>query len=196
MALEDILKKIEQRNRKESAQVKKEASKKCNALKKEAAGEVKRIEERGEIEAKQKAADLKKRLIQEARLSISKEILKTKSDIVDEVFEQALKKLENLPKKDFFLWLGKTIKKVHEPGKSQILVRMKDVSRKDVKEFLEKSKDIKNIGLSKESSGIESGFVLKRPRKETNCTFASLLGEESNKLRIKTGKILFKDASP
>ena len=72
--------------------------------KEEAAGMIKDASKEAEAKknqiikkAENEAADIKKRIISVAELESRKQKLKAKQEVVDEVFELALKKLNNLP---------------------------------------------------------------------------------------------------
>jgi V/A-type H+-transporting ATPase subunit E len=195
MGLEDILKKISQKNKKDIEHIKKEASKKCDETRKETKSEIQKLKENSRNEAKTSATSLKEHMLQEARLKIAKGILKTKSDILDEIFKEALQKLENLSNKEYFTWMEKMILKVVEAGENEIILPKEVAKKQNIEEFLKKlNKRLQTksrIKLSKEKKNIGGGFILKRPRKEINCTFKSLLEEKLNSLRIKVGQLLF-----
>lgn len=196
MAIEEILKKIGQKNQKDIEHIKKEASKKCEEMKREVEREIKELKENSRNEVKAKAKSLKKHMLQEARLKIAKGILETKSDILDEIFKETLQKLGNLSTEEYLTWIEEMLLKVVEPGENEIILSTEG-KRQDIEEFLkrvnERLKGKSYIKLSKEVCDIGGGFILKRPRKEINCSFKSLLEEKSNNLRIRISQLLFEN---
>ena len=198
MGIEDILKKIEEKNEKDIEHIKKEAIEKCEGINREIEKEIKELKEKNGNEAKAKSKKLKEHMLQEARLKIAKGILKTKSDILYDISREALERLENLSTQEYLSWMGRIILKVAEPGEDEIILSIKANRKRDIEELLkrvnEKLKGKSFIKLSNEMREMDGGFVLKRPRKEINCSFKSLLEEKSNSLRIKTSKLLFGNA--
>ena len=194
MAIEDILKKIEQKDQKDIEHINKEACEKCEETKRETEKEIKELKEKSKNESKVKAKSLKEHMLQEARLKIAKEILKTENDILDDISQGALQKLENLSPQEYLTWMEGMILKVVEPGENEIILPKEVMRKQDIEGFLkrvnEKLKGKSYIKLSKETREIGGGFILKRPREEINCSFKSLLGEKLNSLRIKVSKLL------
>jgi V/A-type H+-transporting ATPase subunit E len=197
MAIEDILKKIGQKNQKDIEHIKKEAFEKCKQIKKETEGEIKELKEKSKNEAKTSVASLKEHMLQEARLKIAKGILETKSDILDEIFEEALQKLGNLSTQEYLTWMEEMLLKVVEPGENEIILPKEVMKKQDIEKFLkrvnERLKSRSCIKLSKETREIGGGFILKRQRKEINSSFKSLLEEKLNSLRIKISQLLFEN---
>lgn len=195
MALEDILKKIEEKYQKDVGHVKREAKEKCNVIKKEIDAEIKELRKKSVADANTNAQRLKEHMLQDARLKVAKGILKAKSDVLDGVFKEALRKLESLSPKDYITWMGKIILKVVEPGENEIILPKRFIKASDIEEFL---KDINKklngrsrVKLSKKVEEISGGFMLKKPKKEINCSFKSILEEKRNNLKVKISKLLF-----
>lgn len=199
MALEDILKKIEKKNKKDIGRIKKEAKKKCMDINKETERLTKEFNEENRRASDLKAKKLKESMLQNARLKLAQEILKTKSSAINAIFEEALNRLKNLPADDYVSWVNKTILRTAEPGENEIILPPKFLKVVDTTKFLEdvnkKLKSKSRIKFSKNSQkqGVESGFILKKQRKEINCSFQSLLDEKRNDIRLKVNKILFKN---
>ena len=198
MALQDILKKIQEKNQKDIEHIKKEATEKSNEINEEIAREITELKEKNRDEAKAKTKRLKEHMLQEARLQIAKEILKTKSDILDEVFKKALGKLEHLPRQESLTWMEGMILRVIEPGENEIILSKEVILTGDTEKFLkrvnERLKGKSYIKLSKQRREIVGGFILKKPKKEINCSFKSLLEEKRNSLNIKISKLLLGNA--
>lgn len=197
MALKDILKKIEEKNKKDIKHIKKEAEEKCKDINKETEALIRELKEKNKREAHSDAKKLKENMFQNARLKMAKETLKTKSEAVGAVFAEALNKLENLPDKEYASWMERTILDVIEPGENEIILPPKFIKRVDAKDLLEsinKKLDGKSrIELSKNTQEITGGFILKKPKKEINCSFESLLEEKSNDIKLKISRLLFKN---
>jgi len=197
MALKDILKKIEEKNKKDIKHIKKEAQKKCKGINEETEALIREMKEKNERKAHSDAKKLKENMLQNARLKMAKEELKMKSEAIGAVFAEALNKLENLPDKEYMGWMEKTILDVIEPGENEIILPPKFIKRVNAKDFLQninkKLNGKSRIELSKNIQEIAGGFILKKPKKEINCSFVSLLEEKSNDIKLKINQLLFKD---
>ncbi|HIE43223.1 MAG TPA: hypothetical protein EYP78_00295 [Candidatus Omnitrophica bacterium] len=195
MGLDEILEKIEQKNRKDIESIRRQTQQRCEEIKREAEREAEELKRRGKDEATKKADELKQHILQEARLHVSREILKTKSRILDEAFEEALGRLESLPVKEYLDWMEKLLLRTLELGENEIILSRKDTERFDVEEFLgrvnEKVMGRSSVKISSENRPINGGFILKQKRKEINCSFQSLLEEKLDALRVKIGRMLF-----
>ncbi|MBU1766906.1 MAG: V-type ATP synthase subunit E, partial [Candidatus Omnitrophica bacterium] len=55
----------------------------------------------------------------------------------------------------------------------------------------EKLQDKSSIKIAEDKEEITGGFILKKPKKEINCSFKSLIEEKRNDLKVKISRILF-----
>jgi V/A-type H+-transporting ATPase subunit E len=199
MALEDILNKIEQKSRSDIANIEKDAKEKCKAINKETDKLARELRDKNRHAAQLKSKKLKEHMLQEARLASAKEILKTKSDILESIFDEALGKLEKLPPEKYKNWLEKTILLAVESGENEIILPKDFAKNENIDEFIKKMNAILKKGatikLSKETDKISGGFILKIPKKEIDFSFKSLLEEKKNLLRVRIGKSLFENAA-
>lgn len=195
MALEDILKKIEEKNQKDVWHIKKKAREQCKTIEQEIMKEVSELKAKNIQEVKVSTQKLTEYMLQEARVKKAKDILKTKSDILDAVFNEALKKLENLPTKKYMKWIERMVLQVIEPGENKIVLPKQFCKVVALEEFLkqinEKLQDKSSIKIAEDKEEITGGFILKKPKKEINCSFKSLIEEKRNDLKVKISRILF-----
>ena len=195
MALEDILKKIKEKNQKDIWHIKKNAREQCKTIEQEIMKEVAELKAKNIQEVKVSTKKLTEYMLQDARVRKAKDILKTKSDILDAVFNEALKKLENLPTKEYMKWIERMALQVIEPGENKIVLPKQFSKMVALEEFLkqinEKLQDKSSIKIAEDKEEITGGFVLKKPKKEMNCSFKSLIEEKRNDLKVKISRILF-----
>ena len=195
MALEDILKKIEEKHQKDIKHIESETKEKCRKIKQEIDKEIKELQKKSENTIKAGAQKLKENMLQDARLKIAREVLKTKSDMLEEVFKNALRKLEELPVEDYISWMENIIPQTIEPGENEIILPKKllksDVIGRFMKDINKKLSGRSRIKLSKDTEEITGGFILKKPKKEADCSFKSILEEKRNNLKVKINKLLF-----
>lgn len=199
MALKDILNKIEEKNRQDIEHLKEETKEKCRQINEEIQKELEEIGAKENNAAKASAKKLKEQMLQDARLKASKSLLKAKSDMLNEVFEEALETLVNLPAEDYISWMAALIPKVAEPGENELILPGKIAKSRVIEGFLDdingKLGSKSRIKLSKDTREIVGGFILKKPKKEINCSFRSLLEEKRNDIKLKISKILFKNVT-
>ncbi|MDD5454264.1 MAG: V-type ATP synthase subunit E [Candidatus Ratteibacteria bacterium] len=200
MALKDILKRIEQQSQADIASVNKEAKEKCAAISKETEGIIRELKEKNRYAASLKAKKTKEYLLQEARIKMAQEKLKKKGEVLDSIFKESLDRLEKIADKEYMSWMGKAISNVIEPGENEIVLSQKFIRSIDTKNFLETiNKKLENkswVKLSKDTrtEEIKGGFILKKRKKEINCSFESLLEEKRNDIKLKISQILFKNS--
>lgn len=195
MALEDILKKIEEKHHKDVKHIENETKEKCRQIKQEIDKEIKELRKKSEDAISSGAQRLKENMLQDARLKTAKELLKVKSNILEEVFKTALGKLEELPFKDYVSWMQRVIPQIIEPDENEIVLPGKLLKDggidKFIKDINKKLNGVGRIKLSKNTKEITGGFILKKPKKETDCSFKSILEEKRNNLKVKISKLLF-----
>jgi len=197
MALKDILEKIEKDNEAEIALIKKEAKEKCDGINKETEQIIKEIREKNRHAANLKSEKLKEKILQDARLKMAKEILIKKSEVISSVFKETLDALENLSVKEYIEWVGEKMSEVIEPGENEIILPQHFLAKINVKEFFKNINEglggKSRVKLSKSSQELKSGFILKKQKKEVNCSFQSLLEEKRNDIKLKISQVLFKN---
>lgn len=176
-----------------------EAEKKASEIIKDAERTVAEITEDAAIQSEKAAAEIKlateKRLKvinstgdSAAALILRDETLKIKREIIDDVLNQALIKLEQLDTPKYFEFL--TQKAANSGLKSgEMLLSAKDLER-DVTVLEEK---ISKYGftLSRTPADIKNGFILKSGDIEINASFDALFRESSSELVDAVNKILF-----
>lgn len=187
MALADIL-----------AQIKKETDEKMKALEKEFAKKVAGIDE--EFSAKTKAAGEKmdeavtenskkilNKMTTHAKMEAKNQLLKEKRELMDEVFEEALKQLVNSANyKDILISLLK-----HSPLKGDD-VEVCPAKGKEEETRSAISASGKEYKLCEDSANIKGGFILKSEKIEINNSFESILNKQlRSDLELDVAKTLF-----
>ncbi|GBD87060.1 V-type ATP synthase subunit E [bacterium BMS3Abin03] len=197
MALEDLLKTIRSK-----------AEEEANRITQEAATQAKRIlndaKTAAEAEAKKFYDDSIDKCTREANQKISKaklesrnKILNFKKEIGRQVFNESLKKLQNIDDKTYKHWLKKKILTACETGDEQIVFSEKDKDKLEVKWQQEINNSLKSKGLNGslvfkfENTDFNGGFILKHPGYEIVVTFEDLLKEIEQKWLTKISEILF-----
>ena len=150
-----------------------------------------------EIIAQKAANDEKLHLLAAARMDIAGQSLAEKNKILDEVFTQARRQLQNLPDDEYQKLCSKLTLAAVETGNEEVIID-KNETRIDQafidqinKKFNSKSKG--NLKLSDKRQNIGGGFILKRGRIKNNVSFDVLLAQARKELEIELAKELFQN---
>jgi len=154
-----------------------------------------RYNEQTQILARKAAEDKKRQMLSEARMDIAKQYLAQKRKIIDEVFEQAGRKLAELPDEQYRQLMAKLMMDAVETGDEEIIVdkNEKRINHEFVKQLNRKlGPGFKgNLRLSGQREDIGGGFILKRGKVRTNASISVLLEQVRSELETEVAKKLF-----
>jgi V/A-type H+-transporting ATPase subunit E len=146
----------------------------------------------------QKTGEEKKaHILAAARMDIAKQLLTEKRKILDEVFVQARRQLENLPDEEYCKLMTKLMLETVETGDEEVIIDNRE-KRIDGK-FIEKvnqqlGHDRKgNLKLSESKANLGCGFILKRGKIKNDVSVEILLARAREQLEIELAEELFKD---
>lgn len=121
--------------------------------------------------------------------------LKAKQNIIENVINKALNKLENAEAEDYFDYMLKLIGKAAESGDGVLFMSDKDLKRipKDFPEKAAKAAADKGgtLKVSDKPAAIESGFILKYGQIEENYSLKALFEENHDRLQDIVNSILW-----
>ncbi|MGL4730013.1 MAG: V-type ATP synthase subunit E, partial [Clostridium sp.] len=133
------------------------------------------------------------RAISKAELKVRNEKLIAKQQVINKVFEAAVKELNNMKDEEFLAYVKNQIKSLPLTGKQSIIVASKDKS-KITPEFLNELngelKDLK-VSLSDETREINGGFILSKDGIEINCSFEDIINSLRYDLENEVANMLF-----
>ena len=144
----------------------------------------------------QKAAEEKKaHILATARMEIAKELLAEKRKILDDIFAQAQKQLQNLPEDEYKKICTKLMMEAVETGDEEVIVDVRE-TRIDHEFVKQVNRQLGpgfkgDIKISDEKQNIGAGFILKRGRIKNNVSFKVLAEQARKKLEIELAKELF-----
>jgi V/A-type H+-transporting ATPase subunit E len=150
-----------------------------------------------DIIAQKAGEDKKAHLLAAARMDIAKQSLAEKRKILDEVFAQARRHLENLSDEQYCKLMTRLMLEAVETGDEEVIVDNEE--RRIDQKFI---KDINqqlgpggkgNLRLSEEKANIGRGFILKRGKIKNNVSIEVLLAQARKELEIELAKELFED---
>jgi V/A-type H+-transporting ATPase subunit E len=104
--------------------------------------------------------------------------------MLDKIFAEALKRLNDMPKEDFVKFLNDYLAGLALDGESLYVPNKYGITAKDIK--------AKNVVLATDGArAIEGGFMLAQKGIEQNHTFEALIGYYRDELESEVLKILY-----
>ncbi|HEX30665.1 TPA: hypothetical protein ENG04_11350 [Candidatus Poribacteria bacterium] len=197
MALEDILRKIEEDARREADKILSEARARAKEILHSAEQEAERIRENLLEEARREAQTHKSRLISMAQLDMRKEILQEKQNLIDQVFQIALERLVGMEDEEYRELIREMLKQVAEHGDEEIILCERDKSRisqgfiQALNKELESEGKPGKLSIAEETGDFSGGFILRRGKIELNNSFDALLQAAKDEMRSELSQILF-----
>jgi V/A-type H+-transporting ATPase subunit E len=152
-----------------------------------------------EILAKKAGEDEQSHILAAARMNIAKQLLAEKRKILDEVFEQARRQLQNLPENEYRSLCTRLMLEAVETGDEEVVI---DKNEQRINQNLiyqvnqqlsSKGKGKSELKLSDQKQDIGAGFILKRGQIKTNVSLDVLLEQARKELEIDLVKELFED---
>lgn len=141
--------------------------------------------------AKAKGEEEYKRVIAGAMLEGRKNILNTKVDIINDVFDRALQQLSDLPEKEYVDLLVHLSETSFVKGENTVILNAKDkknIGSKLIAKLKEKGID---AVISEETIKSLGGLIVKNGQIQMNLTFESIIRVEREKLESEVVRMLF-----
>ncbi len=197
MEAEQVVEKILADARAEADKIKKQADDKQANEQAKLSEKLDEHKKQTEILARQAGEDEKSHILAAARMDIAKQLLTEKRKILDEVFEQARRQLQNLPDEEYHSLIKKLLLDVVETGDEEVIVDTNEsrISEELIKEVNQQlGSDRKgNLKLSGQRQNIGAGFILARGKVKTNVSIEVLLDQARKELEIELAKELFEN---
>jgi len=195
MDAEQVVEKILADAKVEAGKIKQQAKEKEAAEQDKLNEQLAEYKKQTEILAQKAGEDKKAHLLAAARMDIAKQFLAEKRKILDEVFDQARRKLQNLPDDDYRKLMSRLMLNAVETGDEEVIVdkNEKRIDQKFIKQINhELGPGYKgNLRLSNEKQNLGGGFILRRGRIKNNVSFEVLLAQARKELEIELAKQLF-----
>lgn len=121
-----------------------------------------------------------------------KALLRAKSEVINEVFQQAYQKIKTLPDKEFLSLIVSLIKKEKYAGNEEIMVNKEEFNKYEA--LIPKiNQELKTeFKLSKKPALIDSGFLMVGKYYDLNFDFMELINEVRREYESKLSEELFK----
>lgn len=134
-----------------------------------------------------------------AELDVRKEVLALKQEMIEMAFEKAISQLLEGGEERYLALLKKLILDVDLEGDEELILNQRDretisdvLIRELNKVFLKAGKK-GELKLSPEIRSIRGGVILRRGRKEVNCSIESIIYSKRDELEVTVARILFPD---
>ena len=197
MEAEQVVEKILADAKAEADKIKKQADDQEAAEQAKLAEQLDEYKKQTEILAQKAGEDEKSHILAAARMDIAKQFLAEKRKILDEVFEQARRQLQDLPDEEYRALIKKLILDAVETGDEEVVVDTNEgrIDQEFIKEInRELGPDYKSdLRLSDQRQDLVAGFILKRGKIKTNVSIEVLLGQARKELEIELAKELFSE---
>lgn len=145
------------------------------------------------LKSENDAEILKQRKVSAAQLQAKKMLLSAKQESINKSFDEALKKLKNMPEDEYINFILSEIDK-SSFREGELILNEKDknnIGEKLVKLAKEKLNTEKII-LSDRTIQASGGFVLKNGNIEINSTFETILSSIKDELTFEVANVIFK----
>ncbi|MGI6442286.1 MAG: hypothetical protein GXZ13_04480 [Synergistaceae bacterium] len=126
-----------------------------------------------------------------ANIDVKKRKLLSKRTLIQDVFDEALNKMKAFNKEDYLELCNSLLKKSVVTGDEEVLIgeNEKFVDEAWINAYNKKNNT--NLILSKEIANISGGFILKRDKIRTNCSWDMLIQVAQEKKESEVVKRLF-----
>jgi len=145
--------------------------------------------------AEKAAEEEKAHLLAAARMEIAKLHLAEKRKILDEVFDQARSRIQNMPDGDYRSLMKKLMLEAVETGDEQVVVGRNE-NRIDMEFIKDVNRELGpgfkgNLSLVQDERDTGGGFILRRGKIKTNVSIDVLLDQARKSLEIELARDLF-----
>ena len=192
--IEKITARINEDSQKEIDAILAEARAKAAEITAKARTEAKAVGDEVLAQGRRAAAEREDRLASTAQMECRKAVLAAKQDVIDEAFEQAHKRLLDLPQEKYVALLADLAAQASVTGKEKLIFSAPDrarVGKAVAAAANEKIGGQAALTLAEETRPMDGGFILSDGAVEVNCTFDTLIRLQRGALSGEVAKVLF-----
>lgn len=197
MKVDAITEKILEDARQSAAQTLREANERAQETQRRSEAEIVKKRDQAMDEARRECVGLRDRMLRMAELDERKNLLSMKRQVIDQAFEDALKRMRAMDEASARAYLKRLILESAQGGE-QIITDSADRKLYSEAFLAELNAELKKRGgsgaltLSDEKRPMAGGFVLKRQGVEINCTYEAVLRESRASLEAQVASMLFR----
>jgi V/A-type H+-transporting ATPase subunit E len=188
--MEKVAKKILDDAEKEREQTAQNAKAEVADIRKRHQEEFEKLTKKIETEVREALETGKKRILGMTKLSVRNELLVTRRQILDSLFDDALESLVNKPENEYLRLVTKLLSLTEV--KDGELVLGHEEERID-QQFISKvnSELGANFVLSSEQGDIKGGFILSRGQIEIDCSLDAIVNIGRERVELELSKLVF-----
>ncbi|MFC1855131.1 V-type ATP synthase subunit E [Thermodesulfobacteriota bacterium] len=199
MAIKDIIEKIKSDAKEAAAKLKSDSDKEVSNIAGESSNQVSEVEAETKVLSKKKYDEELRLKISLATLEQKNKLLTAKQNLIDEAFSVALNNIKALDAEKYKELLIKAVLNVDIKGDEELILGSFDKDKlgggfvDDLNSAFKKIGEKANLKLLSETRQDVTGCVLKDGRKETICTFESIIAAKRKELEQEIASLLFKE---
>lgn len=199
MSFDAIVDKILKDAREQASRIEGENRAKIQSIESQCEETIRDLLETSRKRAEKLAEDQRVKLVSMAQLEIRKDVLALKQEMIETAFEGAISKVLEGDEERYSALLKKLILNADLQGDEELILNRSDRKRigadliREINETLLKAKMEGDLRLSPEVRQIRGGVILRRGRKEVNCSVESIIYSKRGELEAKVARILFPD---
>jgi len=200
MSIESLVDKILDDTRKTAAEIERKVLEEVKDREKSAEKEIQRITESAREKAERSMTERKQRMLSMADLEERKTVLTVKQELIEEAFGRAIDKVLSLGPEAYGTFVINLILQADPVGDEEVVFNQKDRDRlgdgwvKRLNRQLIENKKRGEMRIAGETRSIRGGAILKRGRKEVNCSIESVILSKRNQMEAKIASVLFTDS--
>lgn len=193
MAIEHILKRIEEETEETVQQIFEKAEADATSIRDQYAGRIQKLKHELDQRAQRRAEEEERRLIVSEQLELRKALLARKREILDDLYEEAKKKISSIAADQYLGLLKDMIIARSISGTEEIVVpdSQKDLFTKNFLDSLNKTVRGGRFSLANESGDFSWGVVLREGKRVVNLTLDILFEQLKEKIEPEIAAMLF-----
>jgi len=197
MEAQQVIEKILAEANAEAEKIKEQAQEKEAVEQAKLDEQLSQFNEQTETLAQKAAADEKSHVLAAARMDIAKQLLAEKGKILDDVFKQSRRQLQQLPDDQYHQLITKLMLQAVETGQEQVILDINE-ARIDQQLIDQVNQELSANGkgdlkLSDQRRDLGGGFILSRGKIKTNVSFEVILDQARKDLEIGLAKEVFEN---
>jgi len=197
MEAQQVIEKILAEANAEAQKIKEQAKEKEAAEQAKLDEQLSQFNEQTETLAQKAAEDEKSHVLAAARMDIAKQLLAEKGKILEEVFRESRRQLQQLPDDQYRQLIAKLMLQAVETSQEQVILD-KSEARIDQQLIDQVNQQLSANGkgdlkLSDQRRDLGGGFILSRGKIKTNVSFKVILDQARKDLEIGLAKEVFEN---
>jgi len=194
MAIEDILKKIEEETEAECEKILAEARAEADRIEKEYRKKAEELKKELFEKAEARAKEEEKRLLVNEQLALRKALLSKKGELLEKVYSTAKEKIRALPEKEYLEIISGLVLSSAISGTEELVVPQSQgelFSESFLKSLNDRFGNGAKFAISQESGEFDWGVILREKQREIDLTLDVIFAQIIEKIESRIAEVLF-----